>query len=322
MRQYRRLLETTPDIQKFSIHGGGATSANDDNASPIDDEQVMELVTALSLYQGGEQSTIQEFSIDFFTFSEHGWNALRKVLCEELRFLKKLYLRQVFVKDEDGQVVPEYIPKDLLGVGYCLNLEELHLVNCHLNALAAQDLGRQMVLSNLKVLSLEGNSIGNVGVKCIAKALEETTSTLQALDIDRVGCSMDGMKALSESVAENATLQSLSCSGNGGLDILPRRNSNSSNEDKPASQTESTLHDHPFEDLLHVNTSIQKLQPTGITPKIDFYLKLNRAGRSLIGKNAIGKTLHLILERVNNDPDVMFFFLNAQSGTTMRSKWL
>ena len=321
MRQYCRILQTTPDIERFSIHGGGGSSANDDGESPIDDEQVMELVTALSLYQGGENSTIQEFSIDFFTISEHGWNALRKVLCHELRSLKKLYLRQVYVKDEDRLTIPEYLSKDLFANGGCPNLEELHLVDCHLNALAAQHLGRQIMsatsAAKLKVLSLEGNSIGNVGTKCIAQALEGDAS-LRALDIDRVGCSLDGLAGLAEALKDNTVLQSLSCSGNGGIDHTLRRRISSSSDDKTFTQLPTTP--HPFEDLLQVNTSLQKIQPGGITPKIDFLLRANRAGRRFIGQNVMGNILHLVLQRVSDDPDVAYYFLKAQSGTTNVSR--
>jgi hypothetical protein len=74
VRQYRRILETTPDLKKFLIHGGGTY----DSTSATDDEQVMELVTALCLHQGkGLQSTLEQFAIEFFTFSPMGWNALR-----------------------------------------------------------------------------------------------------------------------------------------------------------------------------------------------------------------------------------------------------
>jgi hypothetical protein len=273
----------------------------------------MELVTALSLYQGGEKSTIQEFSIDFFTFSVNGWNALRKVLCYELKNLRKLYLRQVYVKDEDGIVIPEHLTKYLLTDGGCPRLEELQLVDCHLNALAAQGLGRQMEFSQLKVLSLEGNSIGNVGVKCIAEAIQGDVC-MQALDIDRVGCALDGLTVLAECLMENITMQSLSCSGNGGIDFALRRRSSSS-DNRSSDQTSAFR--HPFEDLLQVNTILQKIQPSGITPTIDFLLKVNRAGRRFIGQNGMGKILHLALERVCDDPDVVHYFLKAQSGSEM-----
>ena len=283
----------------------------------MDDEQVMELVTALSLYQGGEKSTIQEISIDFFIFSENGWNALRKVLCHELTSLKKLHLRQVYVKDEDKLTIPEYLSKDLFTDGGCLSLEELHLVDCHLNALAAQDLGRQLKEASpkLRVVSLEGNSIGNVGVKCIAEILRKDTIILQALDIDRCGLSLDGLTALAEALKQNTSLKTLSCSGNGGLDLPLRRSSSSSSSgDKQRCKLSPSIQQHPFEDLLQTNTTMEKILPTGITFEIDFFLRANRAGRRYIGQNIMGKILHLILQRESNDPDVVYFFLKYSLG--------
>jgi hypothetical protein len=53
--------------------------------------------------------------------------------------------------------------------------------------MAAQELARQLSSKsskNLTVLTLEGNSIGSVGVKFLAQALEDNMS-VKAMDIDR-----------------------------------------------------------------------------------------------------------------------------------------
>lgn len=281
----------------------------------------MELVTVLCLHQGGEQSTLTDVSIEFCTLSICGWNALGNAL-QELRKLKRLYLRQVHVKNENGETLPESLTNGLLS-RCCPNLEHLYVVDCHLNAMTAQTLARQLSSlkssNKLQVLSLEGNSIGNAGVKCLSKALEHNTTTLGALDIDRVGCSTDAWLALAESLKYNTTLKSLSCSGNGGLDpICMKSESSSSTEDSSIQNDtkDSTIGSrHLFEDLLCVNATLQRIiTPSQITPQVEFFLRLNRAGRKWIGENIMTKIFPFVLQRINRDPDVIFYFLRAQSG--------
>mmetsp|Transcript_22218 Transcript_22218/g.52269 ORF Transcript_22218/g.52269 Transcript_22218/m.52269 type:complete len:226 (-) Transcript_22218:110-787(-) len=200
----------------------------------------------------------------------------------------------------------------------------------------SQDLTRT---SSLKVLSLEGNSIGNIGVEYVAKALKQpkqqqqqqqqsekskTTKRknnsgsdnkcrLQALDIERVGCSMkDGVTCLALALKDNVTLESLSCGGNSGLDdetvLLDvvidddddddadyNKNKNNSRNQSPRPKTRQR---HPFHELMLTNTSLRTIQPllrfpSKIVPTIDLYLRMNRAGRK-----------HLLMTNNNNDDDI------------------
>jgi Leucine-rich repeat (LRR) protein len=311
LRQYRRILETTPAMKRFSIHGGGSINAVDDETN---DEQIMELVTTLCLYQGGDQSSLEEFTIEFFSFSQLGWNALSNAL-HAIRNLKRLYLRHVHVKNEDGRTMPVYLVKNLLHK--CPSLEHLDLVDCHLNAMAAQNLAQQLLSKSsrkLKILSLEGNSIGNVGVKLLAQALELNT-TLTALDIDRNGCSIDAWMALSESLKTNKSLQALSCCGNGGLEAMVSWTSSKTKDNEGGRWKSPVACQHPFEELLLINRTVTMIQPPRITSQIEFYLRLNRAGRKWIGEHVMNHIFHLLLHRVCDDPDVIYYFLKAQAAT-------
>lgn len=364
LRYYRRILETTPDLERFYING-----STSDPSSVVDDEQIVELATSLSLHQGShtKRSTIIEIKIEFFTFSKTSWIVLCNAL-NELPKLKRIYLRQVQViknnnnnnnsisdnedndlndndDDDDDDTEGTYLPKLLASniLQNCPQLEELHLVDCGLTSMVAQVLSRKLCSSRskLQVLSLEGNSIGNIGVKCIAKALREKSNnnnndnntkngSLSALDIDRVGCSFDGIEALSKSLKQNTCLVSLSCVGNGGLDIItsqrrPSSSSASTSSNKSSSnavliddQHQSPKFDHPFEELLSVNTTIKRIQPGNITPKVDYLLRLNRAGRKYVLSDTYvtERLFHLVLAPSvsNNDVDVIYYFLHAWSG--------
>ncbi|KAG7338044.1 hypothetical protein IV203_035913 [Nitzschia inconspicua] len=314
MRQYRRILETTPEMKRFSIHGGGDTGTVVDN----DDDQILELATAIVLHQGGERSTLEEFTIEFFTVSVLSWNTLGNAL-RELPKLKRLFLRQVHVKNDDGETMPMLLTENLLSK--CPTLEQLHMVDCHLNAMAAQDIARQLAMkhSRLQLLSLEGNSIGNVGVKCIGRVLEYNSSLL-ALDIDRVGCSMDAWVVLADSLKHNQSLLRLSCSGNGGLDPAVEKVALTSKSETTdtSSEIQSSLR-HPFEEMICFNTTLLTIQPPRITLQIEFHLRLNRAGRKWIGDESMAKLFPRILHRVRQDPDVVFYFLKAQSGTMLQT---
>jgi hypothetical protein len=346
LRYYRRILETTPDLERFYING-----STSDPFSVVDDEQIVELATSLCLHQGShtKRSTIIEIKVEFFTFSKTSWIVLCNAL-NELPKLKRIYLRQVQVikhndnsneeddDDDDDTEGKIYLPQLLASkiLQKCPQLEELHLVDCGLTSMVAQALSRKLISrkNKLRVLSLEGNSIGNIGVKCIAKALEgNNNSSLIALDIDRVGCSYDGIHALSKSLKQNARLNSLSCVGNGGLDIIQKRrpsssssssssnknnNNNNNNNTAPVDNhvhIQAPTFDHPFEELLTVNTTLKKIQPGNITHKIDYLLRLNRAGRKYIGDTYVTERLfHLVLAPVSNDIDVLYNFLHAWSG--------
>jgi hypothetical protein len=303
--------------------------------------QIVEWATTLRVHQGGSQSTIVEIKIEFLTCSNVSWIVLCQAF-KELPKLKRILLRQVRVvrnnqdddEDDENMSLPEILSSNVLN--HCPNIEELHLVDCGLNSMVAQALARQLParvratqsnpsLSGLKVLSLEGNSIGNVGVKCISNALEHNNS-LVALDIDRIGCCFDGIHALSKSLKQNGRLASLSCFDNGGLERF-RRPPTSSAATAPTSNIKfvhgsTQVHgqqprfDHLFEDLLSVNTTLKRIQPRAyITPAIDYYLRLNRAGRRYLGDAYVTeRLLHLVLGPVSNDVDVLYYFLHAWSG--------
>jgi len=149
--------------------------------------------------------------------------------------------------DEDEDDVTT-IPARTFGTIFqiCPNLTEVHLVDCDIDSMTAQKLSKDLTrTSSIKVLSIEGNSIGNIGVEYVAKALKQpkqqqqqqqqsekskTTKRknnsgsdnkcrLQALDIERVGCSMkDGLTSLALALKDNDTLECLSCGGNSGFD--------------------------------------------------------------------------------------------------------
>ena len=333
LRYYQRILESTPDLEQFSMNGESF------NEHAVDEEQILELVDALRLYQGGRDSTIKELRLESFTFSLLGWNKLSDAL-RQLFQLKKLFMRGIRVittnGDEDGNDDDEGVRlvEGLSGLTQtCPHFEELHLVNCNLNSMACQALSQLKfslrmppppppLLVGLRVLSLEGNSIGNAGVKCIANALRGNTS-LVSLDLDRVGCSRSGITVLAEVLKENDCLKSLSLVGNGSVEVPPpipidgdTNASSGSNKDNDI--TRQRTRDHcPICDLLATNTCLRQVRLSAgpASQHVDFLIRLNRWGRKYLGNaDVMTRIFHLMLGSVSNDVDVIFYFLKSQSG--------
>jgi hypothetical protein len=135
-----------------------------------------------------------------------------------------------------------------------------------------------------------------------------------------VGCSTDAWIELAECLKHNTTLRTLACSGNGGVEPIDKRpNSSKSKECDSVTSNNVAKNEHPFEGLLRVNATLESIHPTRLTPQIDLFLRLNRAGRKLIEKSVTTKLLPLVLYRVHNDWDVIFYFLKAQSGTMLQT---
>ena len=339
MRNYKHILYSTPDLERFSINGeifGQHT---------VDDEQIFELVNAFLLYQGGQDSTIKELVLESFALSLVGWKSLSGAL-RQLFQLEKLFLCRILVTSPNG---PDDGNDDYEGVQLveglsgmpltCPHLEELHLVNCNINSMACQNLLRIFFtkpsnlsshsltppFATLKVLSLENNSIGNVGVKCIANVLRGDRSLI-ALDLDRVGCSRCGITALAEGLKENDCLESLSLVGNGYADVTQPIliNSDASPSDgtnKDTIQHQTKVYSCPLWSLLAKNTRLKRIRlqagpmSSPLLRQVDFLLRLNRRGRQYLGNaDVMSKIFHLMLESSSKDVDVIYYFLKSQSG--------
>eukprot|EP00536_Pseudo-nitzschia_multiseries_P010018 jgi/Psemu1/306966/fgenesh1_kg.293_\ len=353
MRHYKQLLQSTPELERFSING--ETSCQ----HALDDEQVFELVNALRLYQSGRDSTIEEVVLESFAISRVGWKSLSGAVCKLFR-LKKLFLRRVLVispyatddwdcEDEDDEDEDEGV--DLVGGlsgltrTCCPHLEELHLVDCDIHATACQRLVRDWLTKpsqtsrsssssfpTLNVLSLEDNPIGEAGVRCIANALRGNISLI-ALDLDRVGCSKSGMAVLAEALKENNCLEILSIAGNIVPDATPQVLIDDEQSDAIDSNGDgdgdggSTAHHQvadgcPLCNLLSKNTRLKRVQlqandvlPSSSSRQLDFLLRLNRRGRQYLGDaDVMSKIFHLMLGSSSKDADVLYYFLKSQSG--------
>lgn len=420
LNQYRRILESSPNLTKFSVTGtadrtntSSSTSfgnSGDGSTTSIanDDEFVLELSTLLFLHQGtrdayvganervvdddgidstddstskttqtepsfyvsSSSSTIIELRLEMFKITENAWRTLTTMF-RSLPCLQILHLRQIIIiedqqqqkqnhvgitNDNDASTIASKTFGTLLQT--CPGLIEMHLVECDIDALTAQKLSLDLITKRraLQVLSLEGNAIGNIGVKSIAKALakpkscekrynnsgrsaekqghgtetsHETKCQLRALDIERVGCSMkDGLTALAEALKDNETLESLSFGGNSGLDDQSVY-ANTSIKKASDSREKSTQELHPFHQLLLTNTTLRQLQPMlrlpiSIIPTIDFFLRMNKAGREkVLMKNPtddrnVPKVLHYILHNVSDDPNIIYEFLRLQLQVIVR----
>ncbi|VEU41045.1 unnamed protein product [Pseudo-nitzschia multistriata] len=344
MRHYKQVLYSTHDLKRFSINGETFSR------QAVEDENIFDIVDALVLYQGGKDSTIQELVLESFVLSPVGWKSLSGALRKLFR-LKKLFLREILVvppsgfddsRDHDDGI---RLVEGLSGlVEACPNLEELHLVECNLHPRACGFLSGDLFEGpsprrppSLRVLSLEGNPIGNEGVCLLAEAIRDNGS-LVALDLDRVGCSGSGMAALADALGDNDCLESLSLVGNeiGGergplrdedeRDICPgegRDAGDGADADKAGC---------PFCDLLARNTRLKRVrlfqtEASQISPPpppvresfahVDFLLRLNRRGRRYLGDaDVIPKVFPLMLESASDDADVIYSFLKSQSGFT------
>lgn len=221
---------------------------------------------------------------------------------------------------------------------------ELHLIDCDLTSHAAEILFSKNILGgvntmSLRLLSLEGNdTIGNVGLEFLAQALTTTTAggggsallhQLKTLSIERVGASGEGLHRLLESIRHHPNLQCLNLMGNhldpNHLELL-RDLLAHDNQRLERVQWESGSISAQL--LLPASTLRATTTTTTTTREIDFWLRVNRAGRrrwlcwGQQQDHGDDKNNNLLLQPAlwpfvleplaSKDPEVLYWFLRSR----------
>lgn len=188
-------------------------------------------------------------------------------------------------------------------------LSKLHLQGCNLSPQAVQRLlswpTNTTIDSCLKLLSLEGNEyIGSAGFCSLAPSLPRL-SALETFSIERTGSPDSGMMALLDSVQHQPRLKCLNLMAN--------------HMSRPVVERLSRL-------VSHENFVLEQVLWTGGNADekrtIDFWLRVNRAGRRFIfsngDKHLPRKLWSRVLERVSrtttkeSSSDVIFYFLRSR----------
>lgn len=145
--------------------------------------------------------------------------------------------------------------------------------------------------SNITSLNLGFNLIGDAGAAALAQLLADSRCNLVQLDLNCNLIGNGGAQAISDALRGNRTLKSLVLLGNSRLSC-----------------------GDPFVECLYTNITLEKcdLQRTEIenVRVIDYYLTLNRCGRSILRLGDIPCGLWpILLDRVSQKSgDAMYFF--------------
>ena len=100
------------------------------------------------------------------------------------------------------------------NTGLCANLETLKLTSCHITDEQLSPIVESMRHTSLKKLSLSNNNIQDVGCQALSTLLEDTTCSLQSLDLSSNIISNEGAAIVLNGLENNATLKKLLLVGN------------------------------------------------------------------------------------------------------------
>lgn len=177
----------------------------------------------------------------------------------------------------------------------------------------------------LESLDLRGNSIGNVGVQALASVLHESSITSLNLGYNRIG--NEGVEALSKVLSDSdckLRYLNLSCNvfGQEGANHLAFSLRKNTSLQELSLFCNHIPHDSCIEfaaTLEHSNVTLQHLKLGGtltdvfsdIRVKIDYFLKLNQNGRSILQKHDLEEDeWWQKIVQANGDLDVLLFFLS------------
>ena len=320
IRQYQQQLERQPHQPSFhlALHG-----------SFFEEGAAQDVIASL-----GKCSQLESIFLDDFQCTSSTWMALEEclqVLAERVsRF--QLRLRRIHVvqdgetgtgsesnqEDENLDESDVYLARRLSQRVRQWTMDEakqsmveLHLIDCSITSHGAQVLFSNLgnTTTSLELLSLEGNSIGNAGIRYVAQAMEGPLSSLQTLSVERVGASDDGIRELLESIRHHRHLKSLNLT------------SNVMNPDNVRLLCDI---------LSKENLTLECFQWDGHDVLIDFWLSVNRAGRRFVLQDhneAVRNRWPLvvlwpwILERLAQaDPSILYFFVRSRPEYSSRNQ--
>lgn len=172
---------------------------------------------AEALAVGLAESKLQELELSRCDISSHGAQALLKADAELVRL--DLTGNRLAGLPSVGSLLPangalreldlsrcDLCEDWLVGDVGCLN--ELRLCRNGLGAIAAAALAEALEGSDLRVLALRGNSIGDEGAASLAAVLKDNYD-LQELDVSDIGLTDEGAKSFGECLGANRTLRLL-----------------------------------------------------------------------------------------------------------------
>lgn len=311
IRQYQQQLEALPQSFHLALHG-----------SVLEQDSARALITSIM------KCSLNSIFLDDFQCSRSTWLAFDE--CLQALSMKvpriQLQLRRISIIDEaaveseassdksemEGSDV--YLARRLSELVKSLSLKddtksslsELVVMDCGLTSHAAQVLLSDLcnTPTSLQLLSLEGNSIGNAGIRFVSRALglglDGPLAELQTLSLERVGASDDGIGVLLESIRHHKNLKCLNLMGNhtGKRNLKLFRNI-----------------------LENENHSLERVQWDGEKDdELDFWLRVNRKGRRFVwnyqqtdSRSSLLALWPWILEPLaKSDPPVLYYFLRSK----------
>lgn len=209
-------------------------------------------------------------------------------------------------------------------------LEVLNLVSAITQTNAETAIIEVLPQTKLNKLFLSYNRIQNVGASSLGVALQAPTITIQELHLDYNKITCDGATSLANGLMENKTLKllQLNCNeiGQDGTISLGRMLTNNVTLQKLyLNRNRITPHGAiALWDSLQTNVTLQELDlvqnrqvPSTTMEKIAFMTRANQCGRYLLRMNDSSQALPIglwsyVLANVNDNPDMLFFFLSAQ----------
>lgn len=309
------------------------------------------LVELVSLAASGHRSLkrlVLEGTTPRTELSTNDTNAIRTMLSAHSA-LREFEIRN-FILDEDAVIhmvdgfksttcalekidlSTNQMDTDCLGlVAYLLSgIETLLYVNLEhndaINRMDARSIARMLRQnSSIQTLLLAGNLLSPAALRILAQAIRHDNRSLKKLSVSADPEKYSDHKEFAEMLTENAVLETLHVGG------LEERGLQTFVSYLPKMKglkhlvlldvigfTASIAAD--FVKSLEENVSLEtfKIQAENseavlISPRADYLLSLNRAGRRILRSPNVPSALWpLVLQRSNSDPDALFFFLREK----------
>lgn len=325
IRQFQEQLAATPQAKQFSLNLNGY------NLEECEAQSLSDSIRQKERHHKG--NAIESLSLEQIECSQESWQLLEGCLLG-LASLQKLFLRKVVIRPWDPQEDAEnndentFLARSLAKIiENKKNLKEIHMVRSGISSQGAQIVSRAISKSStITTVSLEGNPIGNTGLKCLVEICLESSPIknekvsarsrtrgclLQTLSLESVGVSDSGVIPLIESLRSNTTLRSLNLMGNAPISA------------KVLSLLNEILCESNFDLGYFAVTptrgweTVRQGQRANEEAKVQFWLRLNRMKRRKILQEGSGVSSEILwwpwlLERVATDPEILYYCLRSK----------
>ena len=235
-------------------------------------------------------SSLKELSLEANEMTDETFARICEAFSPGLGSIAKLDLRYNYLGNDSARIIASLLEEDVSGLKH-VNLDSNEIEDEGLVSIC-RALKKNKTLT---AIGLSSNGITNDGSIALADVLK-VNSTLTWLLIDSHDGVQDGLIAVANALKENETLKSLVFSS-----TLPGEN--------VLSAIRETLRDN----LVLAEIHVFRGSVGSRDPDIDYYLKLNRAGRSKVidRHDATESDWMEVLEDSDGDVDCLYYFLRA-----------